>query len=137
MAATKDNGEGGGGQEQAAKVVSEFVNADVRRSLGTDAAQRWSGLLRDGAAHEVLVSTLDALVVIDSRGSVVEWNPSATETFGYSRDEAVGVTIAELIIPDELRGAHRAAEGDPVVGPVVMRLGVGVRSSTWWRTRLG
>lgn len=108
MAATKDNEESGGRQEHASTVVAELVGADVPRSLGTDAAQSWTGLLRSGAAHEILVSTLDALVVIDSSGSVVEWNPSAAEIFGYSRDEAVGVTIAELIVPDELRDAHRA-----------------------------
>ena len=59
-------------------------------------------------AQAVLRATLDALVVIDSRGVVVEWNPSAAQIFGYTRPEAIGVAIADLIIPDELRGSHRA-----------------------------
>lgn len=59
-------------------------------------------------ALAVLSATLDALVVIDVKGVVVEWNPSATEIFGYGRADALGQEIADLIIPDELRSRHRA-----------------------------
>ncbi|HIF95142.1 MAG TPA: PAS domain S-box protein [Myxococcales bacterium] len=36
-------------------------------------------------AQAILSATLDALVVIDTAGAVVEWNPLATEIFGYAR----------------------------------------------------
>jgi PAS domain S-box-containing protein len=45
----------------------------------------------------------------DASGTVVEFNPAAERTFGYSRDEAVGRTIAELIVPPSLRERHIAA----------------------------
>ncbi len=54
-------------------------------------------------AQAILSATLDALVVIDTAGAVVEWNPLATEIFGYARSETIGEAIADLIIPDELR----------------------------------
>ncbi|MEQ1563659.1 MAG: PAS domain S-box protein, partial [Nitrospiraceae bacterium] len=41
-------------------------------------------------------------------GLVVEWNPQAEVTFGFTRAEAVGVTLAELIIPPQYRAAHAA-----------------------------
>src|SRR5439155_12043095 len=36
-------------------------------------------------------------------------NPAAERTFGYSRDEALGRTMAELIVPPSLRERHSTA----------------------------
>ena len=49
------------------------------------------------------------MVTIDHLGRVIELNPAAVEMFGYSRDEAVGCEMAELIVPPDLRTDHRAA----------------------------
>jgi two-component system sensor histidine kinase/response regulator len=43
---------------------------------------------------------------MDANGFVIDWNPQAEETFGYSRQEALGCLLAELIIPEQLREAH-------------------------------
>jgi PAS domain S-box-containing protein len=56
-----------------------------------------------------LEAALDCIVVIDEKGCVVEFNASAEETFGYSRDEALGRPLADLIIPPSLRVQHRRA----------------------------
>jgi PAS domain S-box-containing protein len=56
----------------------------------------------------MLEASLDCIVSMDHRGRVVEFNAAAERTFGYSADEAVGREMAELIIPPELRGQHRA-----------------------------
>lgn len=45
---------------------------------------------------------------MDERGSVTYWNPSAEAMFGIERDHALGREVAELIIPERLRDAHRA-----------------------------
>ncbi|WP_428424130.1 PAS domain S-box protein [Pararhizobium sp.] len=59
------------------------------------------------AYHAVIVdNALDAIVVIDEMGAVVDFNPAAVSIFGYSRDEAMGQQISELIIPISLRSAH-------------------------------
>ncbi len=57
----------------------------------------------------VFRASLDAVVVMDGQGLVRDWNPAAEETFGFSRDEALGREVAELIIPGQLRHAHRNA----------------------------
>jgi PAS domain S-box-containing protein len=41
-------------------------------------------------------------------GVVVDWNDRAVEMFGWSRGEAVGQSMAELIIPMRHRTAHRS-----------------------------
>ena len=60
---------------------------------------------RKGALLEV---ALDAIVTIDHEGLVREWNPAAEQTFGYSREEALGRPLADLIIPPNMRERHRA-----------------------------
>lgn len=59
------------------------------------------------AYHAVIVETaLDAIVVIDDTGIVIDFNPAAVSIFGYARDAAMGRQISDLIIPPALRSAH-------------------------------
>ena len=55
----------------------------------------------------ILSAALDCIITMDHNGYVVEFNPAAERTFGYTREEAVGSTLAELIIPPDLRDAHQ------------------------------
>ena len=57
----------------------------------------------------VFESALDAIITIDSRGEVVEFNAAAERVFGWSREQAIGREMAELIVPPSLREAHRSA----------------------------
>jgi PAS domain S-box-containing protein len=61
---------------------------------------------REGHYRSVVVSALDAIVVIDEAGEVVEYNPAAEASFGWTADEAKGRKIADLIVPPEARNAH-------------------------------
>ena len=40
-------------------------------------------------------------------GSIVNWNEVASEAFGWTRAEAVGCLLSDLIIPHRFREAHR------------------------------
>jgi len=57
----------------------------------------------------ILEAALDAIITIDSRGAVIEFNAAAERMFAYPREEAVGHEMAELIVPPSLREGHRAA----------------------------
>jgi len=57
----------------------------------------------------MVTSSLDAILVVDSDGKIQEFNGAAEAIFGYSRAEATGANMADLIVPDHLREAH--AEG--------------------------
>ncbi len=52
--------------------------------------------------------SLDAIVVADDQGIILDFNEAAEKVFGYARDEALGAQMAELIIPGHLRDAHYA-----------------------------
>jgi PAS domain S-box-containing protein len=56
-----------------------------------------------------LEAAIDCVIVADASGRVVEFNPAAERTFGYCREEALGRTMAELIVPPSLRERHTAA----------------------------
>jgi two-component system cell cycle sensor histidine kinase/response regulator CckA len=57
----------------------------------------------------VLDCAFDAIVTMDTAGTLVDMNTAAERLFGYSREEALGRELAGLIIPDELRADHRLA----------------------------
>jgi PAS domain S-box-containing protein len=52
-------------------------------------------------------ASLDAVVVTDAAGRIVDWNGAAERIFGYSRDRAVGADMAKLIVPEGEREQHR------------------------------
>lgn len=52
-----------------------------------------------------------AVIVTDRNGVVRTWSPGAAALFGYSAVRAIGVDVATLIVPQELRAAHRAGMG--------------------------
>jgi PAS domain S-box-containing protein len=55
----------------------------------------------------MLEAALDAVVTMDAHGRVIGWNHAAERIFGYRADEAMGREMAELIVPPDLRDAHR------------------------------
>jgi PAS domain S-box-containing protein len=55
----------------------------------------------------VVDAALDAIVAVDHEGKVSDFNRAAEKMFGYSRNDALGKALAELIIPERLRHAHR------------------------------
>ena len=65
-----------------------------------------------------LDAAFEAVVEMDDSGRVQNFNRAACELFGYSRDQAVGRPLAELVIPERLRADHwagllRLAQGEP------------------------
>jgi PAS domain S-box-containing protein len=81
-----------GGQRRDANVASGLSDAESIRRLSA-----------------YFEAALDCVVMADASGRVVEFNPAAERTFGYSRDEALGRAMAELIVPPSLRERHTTA----------------------------
>ncbi|HWE74531.1 MAG TPA: PAS domain S-box protein [Stellaceae bacterium] len=59
-------------------------------------------------ARGIINTALDAFVQWDQRGSVSEWNSQAEAIFGWSREDAVGRQVAELLFPEDGRAAFQA-----------------------------
>ena len=65
--------------------------------------------LRESEARKraILESSMDCIITVDHQGTVVDWNPAAEKTFGYTQEEAIGKEMAVLIIPQRFREPHR------------------------------
>ena len=44
---------------------------------------------------------------MDAAGRILDWNAAAQRTFGYPREEVLGRELAETIVPERFRQAHR------------------------------
>jgi diguanylate cyclase (GGDEF)-like protein/PAS domain S-box-containing protein len=56
----------------------------------------------------IIDTALDAFVGVNSEGQITDWNPRAQEIFGWTRDEVLGRTVTETIVPLRYREAHEA-----------------------------
>src|ERR1041385_352838 len=57
-------------------------------------------------ARSVLDAALDAVVTADDRGRITSWNREAERIFGWTRQEMLGQTLSDTIIPPRHREAH-------------------------------
>jgi PAS domain S-box-containing protein len=73
-------------------------------------------LFRGGAQHAdseaarlraILDTALDGIIVVDTSGRILEFNPAAERMFGFLREEAEGGDLCEMLVPPRLRAAHR------------------------------
>lgn len=60
----------------------------------------------EARARSILDTALDCIISIDEDGHILEFNPAAERTFGWSRAEAVGQRMSDLIVPAHHRHGH-------------------------------
>jgi len=100
--------------DASARAKAEIVIHQFFSDLLVQAAQQFAAeKAKELAGSEqnsqsILDSALDCIIVIGDDGRVQEWNIAAERLFGYSRAQAMGKGMADLIIPTELRTRHRA-----------------------------
>jgi diguanylate cyclase (GGDEF)-like protein/PAS domain S-box-containing protein len=82
------------------------------RALEEEAAQRRAAerelRLNEARVRTIIDTSLSAFVGIDGQGRVDEWNPAAEALLGWRREEALGRSVTELIVPEAYRDAHDA-----------------------------
>jgi PAS domain S-box-containing protein len=77
--------------------------ADLARSIRSSRAALLANQQRTRA---VLDHALDAVIGMDAEGRICDFNPRAESMFGWTREEVMGRSLAETIIPKRLRAAH-------------------------------
>ncbi|MDZ4737176.1 MAG: PAS domain S-box protein [Rhodospirillaceae bacterium] len=63
---------------------------------------------REQLYRSVIDTALDAFIMIDAAGAIMEWNPQAEAMFGWPRGEASGSILADMIIPENMREEYLA-----------------------------
>jgi two-component system, OmpR family, sensor histidine kinase VicK len=90
-----------GGQPR--QVQGIMVNITPRKLAET--AHRESEALKS----VIMEAELDCIMILDSEGRVVEFNPAAEKTLGYSRAEVLGLSLVEILLSPALRTRYSEA----------------------------
>lgn len=77
------------------------MNAANKRQASANAEQ-------SERVKAVFATSLDAIVVVDSEGRILEFNAAAEAMFGYQAADVLGQDMAGLIVPPDQRAAHNA-----------------------------
>ncbi|MBI5322586.1 PAS domain S-box protein [Bradyrhizobium sp.] len=81
-----------------------FVGRDMTETLRAQQTLRESEQLARG----IIETALDAFVQMDESGCITDWNSQAEKIFGWSRSDAIGRKLVEMIVPEQHRAAHLA-----------------------------
>ena len=80
------------------------------RERAADAEHRAQRLRAEQARGRAIIETAnEAYVAVDDHGRVIDWNPAAELTFGWSRERAVGRSVIDLLVPARHRKASQRA----------------------------
>jgi PAS domain S-box-containing protein len=71
-------------------------------------------------ADALVQESPDALIALSPAGKILFWNNGAEILFGYSRKEALGLLLDELVIPPDHREKARRAMADSLDGKTVL-----------------
>lgn len=68
--------------------VENWVKRMLAETAAREAEEKYRGIVTDSG---------DAILVIDEKHDIVEWNQAAEKIFGYSRDEILGQSLDKLL----------------------------------------
>jgi protein-histidine pros-kinase len=142
--AIRSVGKAGFGRLQIPSRASDGSPLDIEISMklagGAPASPRFIALtatnvtsikrLREGRSSDVKLRGLleaapDAMVLVDSSGTIALANHQMEKLFGYSREELVGQPI-EILVPDRYRRAHPGHRGSYFHDPRTRPMGAGL-----------
>ncbi len=88
-------------------VLAVFWIAQALYRTDEERRRTLSSLRRSASENAaILRAALDAIILIDDEGAILEFNPASERIFGISRVEALGRPLSATIIPAQYREAH-------------------------------
>lgn len=85
-----------------------LLSALLLARMARQGFRRANVLQATSARLETIIATsLDAVIVTNRLGHILEFNGAAESIFGHKRADVVGHNIADKVIPEHLRGAHK------------------------------
>jgi PAS domain S-box-containing protein len=93
-------------QPSQATVVMSLDLTELKRRDAELSAKVAELEATEALKSSIFDNAMAALVSTDETGHVVEFNPAAAAMFGLAREQALGRSVAEVMIPPRLREAH-------------------------------
>ena len=79
--------------------------------ISTDITERKvaEAALKESKDHigQIIDSAREAFVSMNQDGEIIAWNRAAEEMFGWPAAKAIGKRLADLIVPERYRDAHK------------------------------
>jgi len=91
------------------QALSRTLNSLVANLEGRVSAR--TSQLRDAMQRiaAIIETAQDAFVAVGPDGYITDWNPAAEHMFGWTREEAVGKSYIEMLVPQRFRAQQEAA----------------------------
>ena len=64
--------------------------------------------VQEDLVRRILDTFQDAVIWIDVKSIIVEWNAAAEHVFGFKREDVMGRSLTSTIVPDHHRASHMA-----------------------------
>ena len=96
---------GGAATVLLALMLARWIEQWLTRRLAAETARAL--LESEQNAQAIIKTALDAFFQTDMDGVILEWGPQAEALTGWTRTEAIGANVVELLVPERLRDAHR------------------------------
>ena len=91
-------------RDEKGSVYAVFgISTDITERRRADEAVR----ANEERTRQIVENALDAVITIDAAGTIVDWSPQAERTFGWRPRDALERPLADLVIPERYREAHR------------------------------
>ncbi|MGZ8868228.1 MAG: PAS domain S-box protein [Thermoanaerobaculia bacterium] len=85
------------------------LSEDLARSLEEVKAAQTALAQSETRLRHLFNASLDVIITVATDDLVLEWNEAAERLFGWSRAEAIGEKLADLIVPGGQLGRYRTA----------------------------
>jgi diguanylate cyclase (GGDEF)-like protein/PAS domain S-box-containing protein len=97
-------------RRRQARLAESYAEEARRQAVEAreHAAQIEDLATRDAELSLVLAATSDAFLAVDEDQRITSWNAAAEAMFGWSHEEALGLTLTETILPPAMAAAHHA-----------------------------
>jgi PAS domain S-box-containing protein len=102
--------------------VELYQKAELLKRLGYE--EREKGEESEARKAAILETAMDGIITIDEESRIVEFNRAAEMTFGYRKEDILGQSMPELIMPARYREEHNHGLSrcrDMGDGPVLRR----------------
>jgi PAS domain S-box-containing protein len=87
-------------------IILILATRKIQHEWGSARAAEKQAQASERRIRQIIETALDAVIVIDSAGLVMEWNSQAAQIFGWERQEVLGQCLGDMIVPPTRRAAH-------------------------------
>ncbi|MGZ5049482.1 MAG: PAS domain S-box protein [Methylobacter sp.] len=93
----------------AATSAAQLQSEIQQRIKAEEALRATNAALHQQIARNRLLldSALDGIISMDRNGDIIGWDGQAEDMFGYTREQALGRKMVELIVPSAYRDRHK------------------------------